>query len=146
MPFDNIPTTTIADITHLGIVAHPWKHRSIYSRLPPQDDTLMVLIEARRMLEKPHAWIKGTAASPRIEAPGGIARCVGETVFDVAMRRQVQYAPAHQALLEAIPYEFADMVGRSIPGYNDALDTTFDMVLAWFDRAIDTERAKLEAT
>lgn len=164
MPFDN-PTPQANEITspspdqvahklnHSMVLGHPaylhpyqthlqaMNHHAHMYLQPPNEDTLRVLVEARRRLEKPFAWMKGTAAAPVSVAPGGIARCAGETVFEVSMTRNTQYAPAHNALIEAIPPGW----GASIPGYNDHPDTTLDMVLAWFDRAIANERAKLAA-
>lgn len=151
MPFDNPKQA----MDHAVVLGHPTysphqthylgpyqalMHTHAYLQ-PPHEDTLSVLVEARRRLEKPFAWMKGTAAAPVSVAPGGIARCAGETVFEVSMTRNTQYAPAHNALIEAIPPGW----GASIPGYNDHPDTTLDMVLAWFDRAIANERAKLAA-
>lgn len=103
-------------------------------------NTLQILEDARKLIEKPEAWTKG--ASSRNENgkslnaldPEGICFCS----YGALVRANGGYNPFQPGYAELFK-----AVGMSPIEFNDS--RTHTEVLAAFDRAIEAERAKVPA-
>lgn len=110
-------------------------------------NTLDVLVKARALIEKPENW-----------TTGAYVRNAGGSELDTLLHEDAARYCASGAITRAL-YEGGDfdieyedsvcdivaraMEGDSIPAFNDS--HTHAEVLAAFDKAIEAERAKLEA-
>ena len=105
-----------------------------FSREPfdhPRQEALTVLIEARKLIEKPENWGQGRRGLNR---PAHTC-CASEAIESIAEPSAVRNA-AYVQLSSAVG-------GQSIVPWNDAPERTHPEVLAAFDRAIEAERAKV---
>lgn len=94
----------------------------------PMTPAIDVLLEARALLARPGGWIKGIEVAPREE--GGFAYCIQGAIAQV----EGSSFPRSGALGRV-----EDVLGTSIPSYNDAPRTSQADVVGAIDRAISAE-------
>ena len=94
----------------------------------PMTPAIDVLLEARALLARPGGWIKGTEVAPREE--GGFAYCIQGALAEV----EGSSFPRSGAFERV-----EDVLGTSIPSYNDAPRTSQTDVVGAIDRAISAE-------
>lgn len=110
--------------------------------------TLQVLIDARALIEKPKAWIKGVNATNKLgkgctsSSEDAVCWCM-----DGALMRSAQSAHLYEpgsAYWDAF-YALNKLANGDFIAWNDKPERKHAEVLAVFDKAIEAERAKQPA-
>lgn len=102
---------------------------------------LIDLIAARSLVNTPRKWGQGLPSFDGYRGRFCMAGAIHQVTDVLVMKPGNAYNLAWRALSRALPDSTKICNGRkSVPDFNDHPNTTFEMMLEAFDRAIDNER------
>lgn len=97
---------------------------------PQVDEVGQIILKARELLSDPARWLKGQLrCGTQVCAVGALCEALGIVDYGFASQSPLS-EPALLRVIRALPEGY-----QSVPGFNDADETTHADVLALLDRA-----------